>query len=332
VPSFSSTVWEEWRLSRLKFAVVREDSELEAQLVRTIGAQAVLLVASGGCTALALKHGFPELDVVAFDFNPSQLAHVREKAAAVERGELRQLNVGDSSRAGLNQRGDFEGLFRTLRGFLIEFVLAQEALDTFFASGTALEARRSLLARWKSSPYWAAAFAVTFADGFLHAMFGPAATQHATPGSYPGYFQRAFERGLARADGGRNPFLQHVLLGHYRPEDAPAYVYAARALPVTLIEGTLLDVPDLERFDLIHLSNIFDWSDDALVTAWADTLVRKAKPGARILIRQLNNQRPLRRFFEPAFEFSDGLSAGFLERDRSLFYERFEIGTRVNSR
>ncbi len=74
-----------------------------------------------------------------------------------------------------------------------------------------------------------------------------------------------------------------MLLGQYRPEDAPSYVYAARALPVTLIEGTLLDVPDLDRFELIHLSNIFDWSDDALVTAWADVLVRKAKPGARIL-------------------------------------------------
>jgi S-adenosylmethionine-diacylglycerol 3-amino-3-carboxypropyl transferase len=319
-------------LSRLKFAVVREDAELEAQLVRTTGARSVLLVASGGCTALALKHTFPQLDVVAFDFNPVQLAHVRQKAAAVERGELRQLNVGDGSRAGLNQRGDFEGLFRTLRGFLFEFVLTHEQLEAFFATGSTPETRRALLERWKASPYWAAAFAVTFADGFLHAMFGPAATQHAAPGSYPGYFQRAFERGLAREDGGRNPFLQHVLLGHYRPEDAPSYVYAGRTLPMTLIEGTLLDVPDLGRFDLIHLSNIFDWSDDALVATWADTLMRKAKPGARILIRQLNNQRPLRRFFEPAFEFSDRLSTDFLERDRSLFYERFEIGTRVGAR
>ncbi len=319
-------------MSRLKFAVVREDPELEAQLVRATGAQAVLLVASGGCTALALKHGFPRLDVVAFDFNPSQLAHVREKAAAAERGELRQLNVGDASRSGLNQRGDFEGLFRTLRAFLLEFVLTEAELEAFFAPSTSREARRALLDRWRASPYWAAAFAVTFADGFLHAMFGPAATQHAAPGSYPGYFQRAFERGLTRADGPRNPFLQHVLLGHYRPEDAPAYVHAGRALPVTLVEGTLLDVPDLDRFELIHLSNIFDWSDDALVAAWADTLVRKAKPGARILIRQLNNQRPLRRFFEPTFVFDDALSADFLERDRSLFYERFEIGTRVSPR
>jgi S-adenosylmethionine-diacylglycerol 3-amino-3-carboxypropyl transferase len=319
-------------LSRLKFAVVREDPELEAQLVRATGARSVLLVASGGCTALSLKHEFPQLEVVAFDFNPSQLAHLQEKAAAVERGELSRLNVGDASRAGLNQCGAFEGLFRTLRGFLLEFVLTEEELEAYFAPGTPPEAHRSLFERWSASPYWSAAFAVTFVDGFLHAMFGPAATQHATPGSYPGYFQQAFERGLARTDGAHNPFLQHVLLGRYLPEDAPSYVHARRALPVTLFEGTLLDVPDLERFELIHLSNIFDWSDDTLVAAWADRLVRKAKPGARILLRQLNNQRALRRFFEPTFVFDDALSTRFLEQDRSLFYERFEIGTKVDPR
>jgi S-adenosylmethionine-diacylglycerol 3-amino-3-carboxypropyl transferase len=317
-------------LSRLKFAVVREDPELEAQLVRTTGARSVLLVASGGCTALSLKHQFPQLEVVAFDSNPAQLAHVKDKAAAVERGELSRLNVGDASREGLNQCGAFEGLFRTLRGFLLEFVLTEEDLEEFFAPGTPLAARRNLLERWRASPYWPAAFSVAFVDGLLLAMFGPAAIQHAQPGSYPGYFQQAFERGLARTDGAHNPFLQHVLLGRYRPEDAPSYVHAKQALPVTLLEGTLLDVPGLERFELIHLSNIFDWSADTLVAAWAERLAREAKPGARILLRQLNNQRALRPFFEPAFVFDDALSAAFLDRDRSLFYERFEIGTKVD--
>ncbi|KFE67547.1 DUF3419 family protein [Hyalangium minutum] len=317
-------------MSRLKFAVVREDPELEAQLVRATGAHSVLLVASGGCTALSLKHEFPQLEVFAFDSNPAQLAHLQDKAAAVERGELNRLNVGDSSREGLNQCGAFEGLFRILRGFLLEFVLTEEELESYFAPGTPLSARRSLFQRWRASPYWPAAFAVTFVDDFLHAMFGPAATQHAERGSYPGYFQRAFERGLSRTDGARNPFLQNVLLGRYRSEDAPTYVHAGRALPVNLIEGSLLDVPDLGRFELIHLSNIFDWSGDALVASWAERLVHEAKPGARIFLRQLNNQRTLRRFFEPAFVFDDALSEGFLDRDRSLFYERFEIGTKVS--
>lgn len=316
-------------VSRLKFAVVREDPEIEAELIRQRNAQAVLLVASGGCTALSLKATFPMLDVTAFDFNPTQLAHVEAKAAAAARGDTASLNVEDSNRQGLNQRGDFEGLFRTLRTFLLEFVLNDEELEQFFSIASTQAARGRLLQRWQASQYWKAAFQVTFADGFLHAMFGPAATQHAEPGSYPGYFQSAFERGLRRNDAARNPFLQHVLLGRYLPADVPRYVTAHRELPVSLVEGTLLSVRDLDRYDLIHLSNIFDWSDDELVAQWASALIQKARPNATILIRQLNNQRNLRRFFEPCFTFDDQLGARFLEQDRSLFYERIAVGLKV---
>ena len=46
-------------VTRAQFAVVREDPDLEAELVQHSGARAVLLVASGGCTALTLLHRFP---------------------------------------------------------------------------------------------------------------------------------------------------------------------------------------------------------------------------------------------------------------------------------
>jgi len=172
------------------------------------------------------------------------------------------------------------------------------------------------------------AFQLAFADPFLHAMFGPAATQHAAPGSYPGYFQATFERGLRREDAHRNPYLQHVLLGAYRPEDRPEYLRAESPLPVTLVQGSLPDVPDLGRFDVISLSNIFDWSDDTLVSEWATLLSREARPGCAVLLRQLNNQRDLRRFFSPAFVFDDALGRQLQARDRSLFYERIEVGFR----
>jgi S-adenosylmethionine-diacylglycerol 3-amino-3-carboxypropyl transferase len=270
--------------------------------------------------------------VTAFDINPAQLAHVRAKAEAVARGDLAALNVEDTHPGALNQCGHFEGLFRVLRHFLIEFVLTERELAGFFDEGTPHAERLSLVDRWTRSPYWPAAFAVTFTDGFLHAMFGPAATQHAEPGSYPGYFQRVFERGLRHEQAARNPFLQHVLLGCYWRDTAPPYVHAGRELAVDLVEGSLTDVPELGRFEVISLSNVFDWSDDALVTRWARRLVDEAKPGCAILVRQLNNRRDLRRFFSPAFTFDDALSAAFLAQDRSLFYERFEVGFHTGRR
>ncbi|WP_426754429.1 DUF3419 family protein [Myxococcus sp. Y35] len=314
--------------ARLKFAVVREDPELELALVERTRAKAVLTVASGGCTLLTLALRHPGVERVGFDFNPRQLAHVREKAAGLGQLPLSGFNVEAEDPAALNQRGEFEGLFRTLRRFIEEFVAPAHELATFFAPDTDASRRQALRTRWFGSPYWPVAFELALAAPLLHAMFGPAATQHAEPGSYPGYFQRVFERGLQREDAPRNPFLQHVLLGRYLAADAPEYLRAPGPVPLTLVEGSLPDVPDLGRFDVISLSNIFDWSEDALVAQWAALLAREARPGCAILLRQLNNRRDLRRFFTPAFAFDDALGEALLARDRSLFYERIEVGFR----
>lgn len=310
----------------LKFAVVREDSAIEAELVRRAGARRALVVASGGCSALNLLAELPSLEVTAFDLNPRQLEHVREKADAADAGELERLNVGDAAEDALNQRGEFEALFRLLRAMLGEFVAAPGEIERVFAAPDG--ERAAIVARWTAHRYWPALFASCFADGLLHAMFGAAATQHAAPGSYPGYFQRVFERGLGRDDAPRNPFLQHVLLGAYRAGDAPPYTRARSRRRPELVEGDLSRVPELERFELYSLSNVFDWSDDALVADWTGRLKRAARPGSAVLLRQLNNERDLRRWLEPEFRFDAALGEALLARDRSLFYNRIEVAFR----
>lgn len=281
----------------LSFAVVREDAGLEAELVRSTSARQALLVASGGCTAFSLLSQFPQLAVTAFDWNPAQLAHVRAKHAAVLQGDLGQL-------AALSEAGAFEQLFRLFRAFLAEYV------------GVPPDVR---------SPFWPIAFAQTFDARLLEAVFGPDATQHAAPGSYPGYFQRAFEGALARPDAARNPFLQHILTGRF---DAWGWMKDASLRLPTLIAGTLADVPDLARFDVVSLSNVFDWSADALVADWAARL-QVCRPGTHVLIRQLNNRRPVERFFAPGFRFDDARGARLHAGDRSFFYERVLVGVRV---
>ena len=177
----------------------------------------------------------------------------------------------------------------------------------------------------RQSAYWPAAFECAFNEPLLHAMFGPAATQHAPRGSYPAYFQRAFEQGLRRPDAQTNPFLQHVLLGKYL-EPLP-YMTAQRVLDIELIEGTLADVPDLGRFDVVSISNILDWAADDLARQWS-YLMAQLRPGALLLIRQLNNTRPLELLF-PNFTFDGAWGAALLATDRSLFYQRIIVGKRA---
>lgn len=312
---------------RPKYAVVREDPEVEAALIEHFGARRALLVASGGCTVLTLARRFPALQITAFDINSTQLDLLRAKCAA--RNQPGRLNIYNDNPEGLNQNGEFEGLFRVLRHFLQEFVVAPHELDRFFDPGTPWDARNAMIRRWFASPYWISAFALAFDHGLLNAMFGPSATQHAASDSYPHYFQEVFERGLKRADAPQNPFLRHALLGRYLPDCAPEWVGHWPEPKLELVEGTLLDVPGLNSFDLIHLSNIFDWSDDAEVRDWCAHLVQHAQPGAVVLLRQLNNRRNLRSFLSPAFRFEKELSKTLQEHDRSLFYNRIEVAVRT---
>lgn len=303
----------------LKFAVVREDFAVEAALVEAAAPAACLTVASGGCTALALKHAFPSLDVHAFDLNPDQLAHARRKADAIADGAIDRLNVDDASEAGLSQCGEFEKLFRVLRFAWKQFVAPGDELETFFSADAATRAR--LVSTWCASGSWPALFEVAFAEGLLHAMFGPDATRHAARGSYPSYFQRVFERGLRRPDAASNPWLQHVLLQRYLTPSA--FLTSRRRLEVSWHLGSLVDVPSLERFGVVSLSNIFDWSDAALVSAWAKALTA-TKPGALVVWRQLNNHRDWRPLFD-GFDEDEALSSRCTAMERALFYERVTV-------
>ncbi|MFK7990253.1 MAG: DUF3419 family protein [Sandaracinaceae bacterium] len=307
----------------LQFAVVREDPRVEQALIEATGASRVLLVASGGCTALTLRATHPEVALRLFDFNPAQLAHVRAKQAA-RHADAPVFNVGNANPDGLNAAGNFESLFAGLRRFVEDFCVPPEELTTAFEEESKLA---GTVARLTEHRYWPVAFSLFLSDPLLNTMFGPAATQHAAPGSYPGYFQRAFERGLRRPDAFNNYFLHHLLLGRYveRPAAWPDYLqHPASGAPLDLVEGALEEVPDLDGFDLIALSNLPDWMNDAEITALATTL-ENTRPGAHVLFRQLNNDRDLGAALGPRWTPRPMLAAELFERDRSLFYDRLLV-------
>jgi S-adenosylmethionine-diacylglycerol 3-amino-3-carboxypropyl transferase len=313
-------------VSEIKFAVVREDPFTEIRLMQETGGQSLLLVASGGCTALSVKQVLPDVEVVCYDFNPAQIAHVQRKNAELVNTDRRVFNVHDADPSGLNQCGAFERLFRILRIAVIEWVAPLAELEAFFAESSA-SIRADRIARWLASAYWPAVFASVFHDPLLHALFGRDATQHAPAGSYPAYFQGVIEAGLQREDANRNPFLQHILLGYYLPEDAPVYLRANTPLDIALRFGGIPDMPDLGRFDVVHLSNIFDWCDATIVASWAQHLAQ-LHSGARVIVRQLNNCRDMAAFWGSDFILEPSLSDNLAAADRSLFYNRIQVWRR----
>lgn len=295
----------------------------------------VLVVGSGGCTAFDLVATDETLSVTAFDRSQAQLDLIEAKRAALSQ------TTPLSPTSPLLHGGVFEGLFRVLRAgfsnFIVDSAPGGRGFGAYFDE-SALATRLDVARSWIENPYFSAVFVSTFHDELLWAMFGPAATQHAERGSYPAYFARAFARGLSAETGPRNRFLQHVFLGTYRAGSLPPYLerqhtHGSLETPLRrlqLVHGSLPDVPSLERFRLVSLSNIFDWSDDALVREWAELLATKLRPGAMVVVRKLNNHRDIGRVFSGTkrFRADESLADAVTLLDESLFYERFEVFVR----
>ncbi len=311
-------------MNSVLFAVTREDYLAELSLVERISAEKVLCICSGGCTPLNLKAVKPQLSVSAFDLNPVQLTHVAQKISAVKAGELKKLNLNDSDSNGLNQCGQFEGLFRMLRSSFMEFVASASEIEDFFDPDGPHVKRKAMLESWRSRQYWRAPFEMSFNDPFLHLMFTERATRHAQPSSYISYFERKIYEGLQREDANLNPFLQHIFLGLYRDGSEPPYIKAGEELDLTLIQKDISDIGDLSSFQLLSLSNVFDWSDESVVNECSGWL-KNLPSGAAVLIRQLNNDRDWNPSFSPEFYEDKQWEKDWNEKERSLFYDHHRV-------
>ncbi len=313
----------------IQFAVVREDPEIEAALVARSSKNAkILLIGSGGCTVLTLRGRFPGLQLDVLDPNAAQIALIQQKVNALSLASARQdFGVGSEDPVSLTACGNFESLFRCFREFLFEFAAPRERFESFFSGGNDGGFVEGLL----SAKYWPVAFDLFFSDSILLAMFGPAAIQHAPRSSYPKYFQNALARGLRAPAAVDNYFLHHIFLGHYldRPASLPPYLTQDPKAPkaaVDFIQGFAHDVKDFGKYDLICLSNIFDWMAKEEVAKIAQRLTHEMRKGATVVFRQLNNAADFQKGFGQAIHFDSALGQSLFARDRSLFYSSISVG------
>ncbi len=313
----------------IQYAVVREDPQLERDIVERLRPAHALLVASGGCTAFTLATLFPELKLTLVDPNPAQLQLVQRKAQALQRMAMDPavVNIGSEDPQGLNACGNVETLFRCLRDFWRAFIIKPNDLEHMFDSEKRLRAATDTLT---SHRYWPVSFDLFFHDEMLSTMFGPEAVQHGHKNSYPAYFRQVIEQGLKRPDALDNPFLHHIMLGHYltRREAWPLYLQRPpRDFQAEMIQGPIDAVPSFNPFGMVQLSNIFDWMDESQVAATAKRLQEEMLPGSVILWRQLNNDRDFARHF-PKFRFDKAWGEELMGKERSLFYTSVTVGVR----
>ena len=310
------------------FSVAREDHKIEASLIEKNNYKNLLTVCSGGCVPLSLKSLFPDVNIVAYDINPNQIYHCKKKISAVLNKDFAHLNVGNKNNQGLNQSGKFEEMFQGLRRSFLENITDVKVIKAFFNDAMLLEERMRIASLWINHKNINIPFYETFSDDMIENVFGNHATKQGVSGSYVQYFQNKIMMALLKEKSHTNPFLQHIFLGYYKSENVFPYMTLNQRPIIDFFDGNICDVPNIQTFDMVSLSNLFDWSDESFIIQCVRKL-SKMQSGSSVLLRQLNNHKDWSSFFSEKFIEDKSFDLYWQKKDRSLFYDHFRLFVKV---
>ena len=306
------------------FAVNREDHYVEYDVINRLDPSRMLMIGSGGCIALSIKTTYPNLDLNVIDINPHQLTHINKKSKAVQCSDLKELNVHTKDDSCLNQAGKFETMFQELRDSFIELVSNKKEVLSFFDSDMSDISRSIILEKWTNHNNISTPFQNVFNDKNINKVFSDEATKHGSPGSYISYMKNKILTGLNKKDSHLNPFLQHIFLGYYQSDNAFPYMKSKNKLDIPMTEGSILNLDNIYSYDVVSLSNIFDWSSDTVVKTHARYL-SQMKKGSAIIIRQINNHKNWIEIFNDYFTEDKNFDSYWQEHDRSMFYDHIRL-------
>ena len=306
------------------FAVNREDHLVEYDVINRFSPNRMLMIGSGGCIALSLKTIFPDLNLNIVDVNPYQLLHIKQKIKAVKESDLEALNVYNQNDSCLNQAGKFETMFQNLRDLFIKLVSDKKEVVSFFDLETSDTRRSNILEKWLHHDNISIPFQNVFNDKSINKVFSDEATKHGSPGSYIGYMQKKILNGFNKKDSHLNPFLQHIFLGYYKSPQSFPYIESKTLTEMTMMESSILSLDNISSYDIVSLSNIFDWSSEDIVKTHARYL-SQMKKGSAIIIRQINNHKNWIETFKDYFTEDKSFDRYWQENDRSMFYDHIRL-------
>ena len=290
----------------VNFAIVREDPNIEVKIIKDFSLSTALLIGSGGCTGLKLSNVFPNLTLSLFDKNPEQIKLIKEKVKNV-------TNINYLMK--LSNQGLFESLFCDFSNYLVQHLWKINDLKHAISNNN-----KDFFKQCFARSAWHKAFYLFFNDRVLIDLFSPAACQYAQSDSYIHYFKSKIEKSILRYDISSNYHIQHIFLSHYQSSCTPSF-FGQSIGEINLIEGDIYSVENLQNFQLIQLSNIFDWLDQEQSKKIIEYLNKHVKKGSLLLIRQLNNNRPLATYLDQ-YEYLDGYSKKLTQMEETCLYQR----------
>jgi S-adenosylmethionine-diacylglycerol 3-amino-3-carboxypropyl transferase len=291
---------------RLFFAQVREDPVVELQALALRPEDSVVVVSSGGCTALSLLGAGPRA-VAAVDVNTNQNHLVELKAAAIaglDRDEAMRFigawpadaawrrrtyaslrdRLGAPARAywdghtaalgrGLLEAGVSERFLRLIVAATRHLVHSPRVFEALFAATTLAEQRAFYDSTWNNRR-WRAAMRLLVNRATFHKTFHSDFMEHVEDRDLSRHFRRLIEHVLTEVPIADNYFFREMLLGSYAVDSPGALPPYLQPEPMAAVGASLDRLTLVDGTVTEHLQTCSDRSIDAFalsnIVEWVD--------------------------------------------------------------
>lgn len=349
----------------LLFGQVREDPELELLALRPAARDRLVVVSSGGCTALSLLAAGAG-HITAVDLNPAQNHLVELKAAACARfsagdasaflggagaapdARVRaaaRLPLSPAARGYWNQQagaiargvlnaGRSERFIALVAAALRAFVHPRDRVARLLACRSLAEQRAVFAEHWDTRR-WRATFRLLLNRAVMGRAYHPSFFAHATRMSFAEHFLALFRRTLTELPIATNYFFHHMLTGRYPGGALPPYLAGAgtRAFEgigerLLLVDGAIeeqLSQVPAGSVTGFALSNIAEWHDEAGVERLFRAVLRASAPGATVVFRNFVGWTEVPAPLRGRIVEDRALGEQLIARDRSCVQRRIAV-------
>ncbi len=345
---------------RLFFAQVREDPVLEIEALKEVFDEPIVIVSSGGCTALSLL-ACGAHRVVGVDLNRTQNHLVELKAAALRgfgpesataflggtvdnpearRRDYEQLRPeltlgarrywdarGDMVAAGVLGAGVTERMLVGVGRFVQTCVHSRRISDRLLALQS-LDEQREFYARVWNTKRWRATFRMLLNQFMFRKTYDPAFFDNAEDATFASHFHRVFEHAVTQLPVRDNYFLHFLFTGRYDRRALPPYLSTAPAGVLELVDGSFSDylktLPD-NSIGGFALSNILEWLAPASIDELLTEIVRTAKPNARLVFRNFVGMTEVPVHWRAQIIEDPARGADLIRLDRSFSQRRIAV-------
>jgi len=342
---------------RLFFAQVREDPSLELEAFKGHLDGPIAVVSSAGCTALSLLAA-GATGIVAVDLNRTQNHLVELKAAALAHAEptaflgaapmapQARLHVYHQIRhtltpparnfwdshprllaRGVLHAGVTERLMRLIATGL-RLVHPRRRVRRLLTLKTLAEQRDFYLRQWDNRR-WRLLFRLLCNRLVLRRAYDERFFMNVENPSYAKHFQYVAAHTLTELAVGDNYFLHQLLTGHYPSHTRPPYLaHPVTPHGLTVVDGAFTDYlrtqPD-RCMAGFALSNICEWLSPAQIDELFTEIVRTARPGARLVLRNFVGWTEVPSRFRDTVREDRARGEQLMRRDRSLCQRRIAV-------